>query len=112
MVFPTDRPLTDKEKRQWMHTWLHARIIGWEAFALARALIAVETEQDPMRGTLLLEAALTHQRCLIEFLIGRPAKNNTRNWKIALDVTPIMMSADWDPHRHSVTPSSTFFSTI
>jgi hypothetical protein len=99
MVFPTDRPLTDNEKQQWMHTWLHARIIGWEAFALARALIAVGTEQDLMRGTLLLEAALTHQRCLIEFVIGRPVKNNARAWKSDLDVTPMMMSADWDPRR-------------
>jgi hypothetical protein len=99
MVLPTDRPLTDDEKRQWMHTWLHARIIGWETLALARALIAVDTEQDLMRGTLFLEAALTHQRCLIEFVIGRPGKNHARAWKSNLDITPMTMSADWDPRE-------------
>ena len=79
MVFPTDRPLTDDEKRQWMHTWLHARIIGWGRRSRSHALlIAVDTEQDLMRGTLLLEAALTHQRCLIEFVIGRPVNNSAR----------------------------------
>ncbi len=50
-----------------------------------------------MRGTLFLEAALTHQRCLIEFVIGRPGKNHARAWKSNLDITPMTMSADWDP---------------
>ncbi len=64
-----------------------------------RALIAEDTEPDLIGGTLLLEAALTHQRCLIEFIIGRPVKNkiNVRAWKRGLDVTPVMMSAEWDP---------------
>ncbi len=50
-----------------------------------------------MRGTLFLEAALIHQRCLIEFLVGRVNRKGARSWKERSDVTPAALCDGWEP---------------
>jgi hypothetical protein len=100
MTFPLDRPLSEDEARAWMRQWLEARAVGWEAYGLGHALIAMHGEPDAMRHTLFLEAALAHIRCLIEFLIGRPhPKSGKRRWKSDLDVTPLSLLPTWSPEE-------------
>lgn len=79
-----------------MVSWLMARAVGWDALSLAHAVAAVRDEPESFRSTLFCEAALTHQRCLIEFLLGRPDRKGVRRWK-ASDVTPAAIFDGWDP---------------
>ncbi len=95
--FPKGRPLSADEREEWLKSWLLVRAVGWEIYALAAAVAAVREEQDILRRTLLLEATLTHARCLTEFLVGRLDKKSVRRWKHASDVTPGALMATWDP---------------
>ncbi len=95
--FPKDRPLSDAERAEWMASWLLAKAVGWEAYALAQAVAAARDEPSSMRGTLFLEAALIHQRCLIEFLVGRVNRKGARSWKERSDVTPAALCDGWEP---------------
>ncbi len=56
--------------RQWMTEWLEGKAVGWEVYALAHGLVTTPAENG-MGKSLLLEGTLVHQRCLIEFLVGR-----------------------------------------
>lgn len=94
--FPRDRPLSGAERTEWMNSWLLAKAVGWEAYGLAHAVIAARDELESMRRALFLEAALVHQRCLIEFLVGR-VNSRGRSWKDRTDVTPTSLVAGWDP---------------
>ena len=95
--FPKDRPLSDEERAEWMRSWLLAKAVGWEAYGLAQAVVAARDEPESMRRALFLEAALIHQRCLIEFLAGRVTKKGGRSWKGRTDVTPAALLEGWDP---------------
>ncbi len=94
-VFPKDRPLTDAERQKWMTTWLEAKAVGWELYALAQGLVSTPAESG-MAQSLLLEGTLVHQRCLIEFLVGRVGPKGKRQWKDAHDFTAPGWCA-WDP---------------
>lgn len=96
-VFPKDRPLSDEERAEWMRSWLLAKAVGWEAYGLAQAVVAARDESESMRRALFLEAALIHQRCLVEFLAGRVSKTGGRSWKGRTDVTPAAFVDGWDP---------------
>jgi hypothetical protein len=103
VTYPIGRALTEDEASAWMRDWLRARAVGWEAYGLAQAVVAIHDESDVMRQTLFLEAALAHARCLIEFLIGREhPKTGKRRWKADLDVTPSMMLSTWAPETELV----------
>jgi hypothetical protein len=80
-----------------MKTWVESKAVGWEAYALGHALVAVHDEPESFRRTLLLESALTHQRCLIEFLAGRLQRSGKRTWSRRYDITPTDMLPGWDP---------------
>ncbi len=41
--FPKDRPLSDAERGEWMASWLLAKAVGWEAYALAQRSPPPET---------------------------------------------------------------------
>lgn len=97
MRFPTSRKLTDPEAAEWMRLWMQAHPIGWEVYALTKSVVATQTESDVLTGTLLLESALSHARCLCEFLIGRADNGGNRRWKPNLDVTPLDLLPTWDP---------------
>lgn len=92
-TFPSGNPLTDEEGRQYLELMGLAKTAGWELLGLAYALVGInqQVDDDPMRPTLLLEAALTHQRCLIEFFLGRNGRWNPR------DITARSFLAGWDP---------------
>lgn len=96
-AFPTNRPLSQGERAEWMRSWLLAKAVGWEAYALAHAVVAARDEPESMRRALFLEAALIHQRCLIEFLAGRVTKKGGRSWNGRKDVTPAALFDGWDP---------------
>lgn len=95
--FPKNRPLSDAERAEWMSSWLLAKAVGWEAYGLAQAVVAARDEPESMRRTLFLEAALIHQRCIIEFLAGRVNNKGVRSWKGRTDVTPAGLLEGWDP---------------
>lgn len=95
--FPRDRPLTESERVEWKASWLLGKAVGWEAYALAQAVVAARDEPESMRRALFLEAALVHQRCLLEFLVGRVRRNGVRAWKDRTDVTPAALLDGWDP---------------
>lgn len=94
---PKDLPLSDEERTEWMRSWLLAKAVGWEAYGLAQAVVAAREEPESIRATLFVEAALIHQRCLIEFLAGRVTKKGARSWKGRTDVTPATFVDGWDP---------------
>ena len=95
--FPKDRPLSVVERAEWMRSWLLAKAVGWEAYGLAQAVVSARDEPESMRRALFLEAALIHQRCLIEFLAGRVSQKGLRSWKGRTDVTPAALLDGWDP---------------
>lgn len=94
--FPVDRPLSADERQEWMNSWLLGKAVGWEAYGLACAVAAVAAEPEAMRRTLLVESALVHQRCLVEFLVGRVNRKGVRGWQ-SRDITPAAMCEGWDP---------------
>jgi hypothetical protein len=94
--FPKNRPLSDAERPEWMRSWLLAKAVGWEAYGLAEAVVAARDEPESMRRALFLEAALIHQRCLIEFLAGRVSTKGVRSWS-GRDVTPAALLEGWAP---------------